>query len=349
MHFRFFKYASVFITVAVILFSMWKGGAWVFLAPIYTFGFIPLLELAFKGSPQNLSKAEEELAKDDWKYDWIVWSVVPIQFATLYYFLQRVSDPQLRSWEVVGMILAFGISCGVLGINVAHELGHRSTRYERLLSKMLLATSLYMHFYIEHNRGHHKNVSTDEDPASARVGENIYAFYFRSVKGSWLSAWHLEGMRLKNSNRNFISLYNEMLVFQLVQLLLLTLITWVWGWKVMLCFVGAAILGFLLLETVNYIEHYGLRRKKTAGGQYERVMPAHSWNSDHPVGRIMLFELTRHSDHHFMTSRKFQLLRHLEESPQMPTGYPGMMVLSLFPPLWFKVIHRTMKKYNTLL
>jgi alkane 1-monooxygenase len=346
MHLRFFKYASVYITVAIILFSMWKGGIWIFLAPVYAFGVIPLLELFFQGSPENLSQAEEELARKDWKYDLIVWSVVPIQLTTMVYFLYRVSDPSLRNWEIAGMIIAFGISCGVLGINVAHELGHRTTWYEKTMSKMLLATSLYMHFYIEHNRGHHKNVSTSEDPASARYGENIYAFYFRSVKDSWLSAWRIEQERLKNSNRIFISIRNEMLVFQIIQLLLLAGIASVWNWNVMIYFMGAASLGFLLLETVNYIEHYGLRRKKIDSDRYERVMPTHSWNSDHPVGRIMLFELTRHSDHHYMTSRKFQILRHLDESPQMPTGYPGMMVLSLFPPLWFKVMHRTMERYK---
>ncbi len=346
MNLRFFKYVSVYVTVAVIFFSMWMGGIWVFLAPIYAFGMIPLVELLFKGSPENLSQAEEDLAKKDWKYDLIVWSVMPIQFITLFYFLQRVSDPSLKNWEIMGMVIAFGISCGVLGINVAHELGHRSTRYEKLFSKMLLMTSLYMHFYIEHNRGHHKNVSTNEDPASARLGENIYAFYFRSVINSWISAWHIEGERLKNQHRKFLSVHNEMLVFQFIQLIMLIAIALIWSWTVMFYFVAAAILGFLLLETVNYIEHYGLRRKKMEDDRYERVMPIHSWNSDHPVGRIMLFELTRHSDHHYMTSRKFQILRHLDESPQMPTGYPGMMVLSLFPPLWFKVMHQVIEKYN---
>jgi alkane 1-monooxygenase len=323
---------------------MWKDGLWVFLALVYTFGIIPLAELFFQGSEKNLSQAEEELARKDWKYDLLVWSVVPIQFATMYFFLQRISDPSLKMWEMAGIIIAFGISCGILGINVAHELGHRSTTHEQLMSKMLLLTSLYMHFYIEHNRGHHKNVSTDEDPASARYGENIYAFYFRSVKDSWLSAWKIENERLKSANQNFISIHNQMLVFQVIQLFLLVAIIWFWNWKVMLCFVAAAAIGFLLLETVNYIEHYGLRRKKIGSERYERVMPTHSWNSNHPVGRIMLFELTRHSDHHYISSRKFQILRHLDESPQMPTGYPGMMVLSLFPPLWFKVMHAELTK-----
>ena len=346
MQFRFLKYASVYISLTVIMSSLVAGGVWVFVAPLYVFGLIPLIELFFGGSEQNMDKAQEEIAKKDWKFDFILWSTVPLQFAIMFYFLNRVDDGSLQLWEKLGMMFAFGISCGVLGINLAHELGHRNTWYEQFLSKMLLTTSLYLHFFIEHNRGHHKNVSTDEDPASSRYGEVIYAFYIRSVRDSWLSAWRLEGERLKKANHGFWSIHNEMLIYQIIQISLLVAIAVLWSWQVMLLFIGSATIGFLLLETVNYIEHYGLRRKKIDGDYYEKVMPIHSWNSNHPIGRIMLFELTRHSDHHYMASRKYQVLRHFDYSPQMPTGYPGMMVLALFPPLWFKVMHKQIEKYK---
>jgi alkane 1-monooxygenase len=273
--------------------------------------------------------------------------VVPVQYVLLFFFLNRVSEGNLTWWEITGIIFAFGIACGVLGINVAHELGHRNTWYEQTMSKMLLLTSLYMHFYIEHNRGHHKNVSTDEDPASSRYGETIYAFFIRTVRDSWLSAWKLESDRLKKANLSFWSMHNEMLRYQFIQLGFIALIGFIWGWKVMLYFIASAIVGFLLLETVNYIEHYGLRRKKIDGAYYDKVLPIHSWNSDHPIGRMMLFELTRHSDHHYLPSRKYQVLRHFDDSPQMPTGYPGMMVLSFFPAIWFRVMHKQISKYKS--
>lgn len=346
MSIRHFKYASVYISIGIIMTSLILGGKFIFIAPLYVFGFIPLLELFWSGSTINMDKVEEEIARKDWKYDFIVWSVVPLQFAVMFYFLNRIDDGSLALWEKVGMTFAFGISCGVLGINVAHELGHRNTWYEQLLSKMLLATSLYLHFFIEHNRGHHKNVSTDEDPASSRYGEIIYTFYFRSVINGWLSAWHLETERLKKANQSFWSYHNAMLLYQIIQIGMLAAIALIWNWQVMLWFIGAATVGFLLLETVNYIEHYGLKRKKIEDAYYEKVMPVHSWNSNHPIGRIMLFELTRHSDHHYMANRKYQILRHFDHSPQMPTGYPGMMVLSLFPPLWFKVMHKQIDKYK---
>lgn len=349
MSLSYFKYASVYISITFILLSLVYGEYFAFVAPVYVFGLIPLIELFSKGTTKNMEKAEEEIARKDWKYDVVVWSVVPLQFAIMFFFLNRVGDATLHWWEIAGMIFSFGISCGVLGINAAHELGHRNTWYEQLMSKMLLATSLYMHFFIEHNRGHHKNVSTDEDPASSRYGETLYAFYFRSVRDGWLSAWHLEGEMLKKQNQSFWSLHNEMLIYQFIQGAMLLAIGVVWGWKVLLFYILAATMGFLLLETVNYIEHYGLRRKKVDGAYYEKVMPIHSWNSNHPIGRIMLFELTRHSDHHYMASRKYQILRHFDHSPQMPTGYPGMMVLSLFPPIWFSVMHREIDKYKATL
>lgn len=346
MGIRFLKYGSVWVSIAIIMTSLVFGGKWVFVAPLYVFALIPLIELFFGGSEVNMTKVEEEVAKKDWKFDFVVWSVVPLQFALCFFFFNRLDDNSLAIWEKLGMMFALGIACGVLGINVAHELGHRNTWYEQLMSKMLLATSLYMHFFIEHNRGHHKNVSTDEDPASSRYGETIYSFYFRSVINSWLSAWHIEGERLKKTKQSFWSIHNEMLVYQIIQIAMLVAIALIWNWQVMLYFIGAATIGFLLLETVNYIEHYGLRRKKIDGEYYEKVMPVHSWNSNHPIGRIMLFELTRHSDHHYMASRKYQVLRHFDYSPQMPTGYPGMMVLALFPPLWFKVMHKQIAKYR---
>lgn len=343
---KYLKYILVFVSPAVVLVSLIKGGYWSYFAPAYVFLLIPFLELFFTGSSENMSKVEEEIAKSDKIYDYIIWALVPFQVGLLIFFLFRMSSTDLLLWEKIGMMISMGISCGALGINAAHELGHRSTWYEQLMSKILLLTSLYMHFFIEHNRGHHKNVSTDEDPASSRYGESLYAFYFRSVIFSYKSAWHLESERLRKANQSFWTYHNEMLMYQIIQLTLVVLIALVFSWKVMLFFIGAAVIGFLLLETVNYIEHYGLKRKKVNDAYYEKVMPIHSWNSDHAIGRILLLELTRHSDHHYMASRKYQILRHFDESPQMPTGYPGMILLSFFPPIWFYVMHKQIAKYR---
>lgn len=339
------KYTLVYIIPGVVLFSLLQPNGWAFTALVVVFGVLPALEMLLPSSTANMSAAEEEVAKKDRLYDLILYSLVPIQWALLVFFLLRISEPGLPLLVKVGFTTAFGMACGVLGINAAHELGHRPTKHEQLMSKLLLLTTLYMHFFIEHNRGHHKHVSTDEDPASSRYGEVLYTFFFRTITGSWLSAWKLERTRLQRKGQPFLSWHNEMLRFQVVQAALVAAVWLLFGAEVMGWFLAAALIGILLLETVNYIEHYGLRRRKK-GATYERVLPVHSWNSNHPLGRLILLELTRHSDHHYMASRKYQVLRHFHESPQMPTGYPGMMVLSFFPPLWFRVMHKRIEQYR---
>ena len=285
----------------------------------------------------------EETLKNQKIYDWILYGLVPIHFYLLFLFCIQIQKEDIDLFIKIGWITAYGISCGVLGINAAHELGHRSKTYEINMSKLLLMTSLYMHFYIEHNRGHHKNVSTEHDPASARYGETIYAFYFRSILNSFLSAWQIEKDRFVKKDLSHLTIKNEMIQFLLIQSIFLFLIFWFTNFQVLCFYILAACIGILLLETVNYIEHYGLSRQKN-GEDYERTTPIHSWNSDHQFGRLLLLELSRHSDHHYIASRKYQILRSHENSPMMPTGYPGMMILCLIPPLWFSIMNPKIDK-----
>lgn len=344
---RAVKYMLVFTLPALAYLAFKNVGFVPWLPLLYVFGLIPFLELIFSPDEKNLSAAEEEIARKDVFYDLLLYATVPVQYFLLFVFINTISS-DMKTADWLGKVISMGLLCGVFGINVAHELGHRSTYYERLMAKSLLLTSLYMHFYIEHNRGHHRHVATPQDPASARYGEPIYIFWLRSVWFSYLSAWHLEYERMSKAGRKWYSWHNEMLRMQILQFLFLTAIAWFFGLFVAASFILASCIGFLLLETVNYIEHYGLVRQKK-GTRYERTMPSHSWNSNHVLGRLMLFELSRHSDHHYIASRKYQLLRHHDDSPQMPTGYPGMMLLALIPPLWFKVMHRKIKENETAL
>lgn len=340
------KYLGV-LTLPALAYLSFHSHDWLtYLPVIETFVLIPLLEVMFRPDHHNISNEEEEIRKKDRLYDFVVYLTVPVQFWMLWVFLNTINEPGLSMITLIGRISSMGLLCGVIGINVAHELGHRHTNHEKLMAKALLLTSLYMHFFIEHNRGHHKNVSTEEDPASARYGEVVYTFWLRSIINSYLSAWKLESEKLEKRNASFISLQNEMLWFQLIQVALVLGIFFLFGLGVMFYFLAAALMGILLLETVNYIEHYGLKREKNPQGKYERVMPHHSWNSDHVIGRLVLFELSRHSDHHYIASRKYQVLRHMEKSPQMPTGYPGMMILALIPPLWFLIMHRKIEEFT---
>lgn len=340
MQLRAFKYLSPLLLYAGALQAFTGYGIWCYVPLIYAWVIIPLLELLLTPDPSNLSEAEEEMARADKTYDYILYLVVLLQVTALFYFLYSLRDPALTTADIIGRTGTMGLLCGTFGINVGHELGHRVSKFEQALAKISLLTSLYMHFFIEHNKGHHKNVATPHDPSSARYGENIFSFWMRTLWFSYASAWRIAAKDLQKRNLPAVSLRNEMLQFQGIQLALVITIYGLFGWKILLCFLAAALVGALLLETVNYIEHYGLQRRELQEGKYERAAPQHSWNSNHVIGRVMLFELSRHSDHHYLASRKYQVLRHHENAPQMPTGYPGMMILSLMPPLWFRVMNK---------
>jgi alkane 1-monooxygenase len=344
MQTRAFKYSSPLI-IYILAWLSFAGTGWLTWTPIlYAWVLMPTLELFIRPDEKNLDAAEEELAKKDRLYDYMLYMIVALQFAALYFYLTSMKTPDLLWWEVAGRTWSMGLLCGSFGINVAHELGHRTKKYEQVFSKALLLTSLYMHFYIEHNKGHHKNVATPQDPASARYNEPVYTFYLRSVIFSYLSAWKIANSEMKKQGLPVLHWKNEMLQIQVIQLLFVTAIVLMFGWLITFYFLNAALIGFLMLETVNYIEHYGLQRKQRADGNYERAMPQHSWNSNHILGRLMLFELSRHSDHHYMASKKYQVLQHHDDAPQLPTGYPGSMILSLFPPLWFYVMNKKIRQ-----
>jgi alkane 1-monooxygenase len=314
-----------------------------FLPLIYGFGVIPLLDQIVGPKAANLTALEHDSAEANRLYDVIIYLSVPVQLLMVGWFLIELQHP-LSTADLVGRITAMGMMCGVLGINVAHELGHRPKALERFMAKMLLATSLYMHFYIEHNKGHHRNVGTADDGATARRNEVLYMFWFRTIIRSFRSAWQITEKELRRKKQNVWSLKNEMLVMLLVQALLCSTIAVLFSTFTLLCFLSAAFMGVLLLETVNYIEHYGLYRNKVNEYRYEDVEPEHSWNSDHVLGRWVLFELTRHSDHHYEPSKHYQLLDSMKGASQLPAGYPAMMVLSLFPPLWFSVMNSRLPK-----
>lgn len=338
------KYALPFILPLLFIAGIAYGGWLNFGVAIFAFGFIPLMELLVKPNAENLDAAELEMRREDRSYDYLLYLIVPMVYGCIAWYFYNLAFRNPSNIEIAGTTVSLGIILGGIGINVAHELGHRNIRFEQTLAKLLLLPCAYLHFFIEHNRGHHKNVSTPEDPASSRMNETLYHFWIRSLVYSYISAWKIENKDLKRRMKPVWSFKNQMLRFQGYQVVFWGVLLLLFGWKNILLYTGAAIIGFLLLETVNYIEHYGLQREKISEFRYEKVNPIHSWNSNHVVGRIMLFELSRHSDHHFQPQKKYQILEHHDQSNQMPTGYPGMMLLSMFPPIWFSVMNPKIEK-----
>lgn len=345
---RILKYFIPFILFAGAWLSYHAVGIACWASILFSFLFIPIAELFLPADEQNLSVEDELAAKNNSVYDLVLYIAFGLHLLCLYYYLDQVADPHITMLDRLGRMLTAGLLAGIFGINLAHELGHRSNKLEQDMAKILLSTSLYMHFFIEHNRGHHTHVSTPDDPSTAKYRQSIFAFYFQTIPGTYLSAWRINNKILKNQQAGFFSIQNEMLLFHLFQVLLLVGIYGMWGLATLGYFLVAAGIGILLLESVNYIEHYGLMRQMNSSNRYGRVQPEHSWNSNHLLGRVLLFELSRHSDHHYSASRKYQILRHHAGAPQMPTGYPGMLILAMIPPVYFKVMDQQMQKYGVL-
>jgi alkane 1-monooxygenase len=314
-------------------------GVFWFYGPVLVFGIFPLLDLAVgldaRNPPESVIKALEQ----DRYYRWCTYAYIPVQYAGLIFACWEWSYGDLSVIESIGLALTVAMVSGI-AINTAHELGHKRASLERWLSKVALAQSGYGHFFIEHNRGHHVRVATPEDPASSRLGESFYRFWPRTVAGSLRSAWELERVRLGRLQSSMWTPRNDILSAWAMTVVLFGALVAVFGLVVLPYLLIQAVLGFSLLEVVNYLEHYGLLRQRREDGRYERTRPEHSWNSNNTASNVLLYHLQRHSDHHANPVRRYQALRHVEEAPQLPTGYAGMIVVAAFPPLWRRVMDR---------
>jgi alkane 1-monooxygenase len=314
------------------------GGLWLGLALGVVFVLIPLAELVLPAPMDNPDGQEIERRLEDPRYDAVIYLAIPVQIGLILFLLHQVSTGALAGLELGAAIFSIGLSNAGFGINTGHELGHRAEKHHQIAAKFLLGTTLYAHFFIEHNRGHHARVATPDDPATSRKGEWVQAFWLRSMVGGFRSAWDLEASRLGRKGESPWSLGNEMLRIQALQVLAVASAVVVFGPLAAAVWMGSALVAGLMLETINYLEHYGLLRERNERGRWARVAPHHSWNSNCILGRLLTFELTRHSDHHAHPKRAYPGLRHFDDTPQLPTGYPGMMVLSLCPPLFFALM-----------
>ncbi len=317
-----------------------------FVGPLLVFGLFPVIDLLRGTDPSNPPDDVIRWLEQDRYYRWCTYAFLPFQYAGLVFACWLWTHGGLSTLDSIGLALTVSMVSGI-AINTAHELGHKRASLERWLSKVALAQSGYGHFYMEHNRGHHVRVATPEDPASARLGESFYAFLPRTVAGSLASAWRLERVRLHRCGRRSLSVHNDILQAWAMTVALFAGLTIAFGAVVLPFLVVQAAIGFCLLEVVNYLEHYGLLRQRREDGRYERTRPEHSWNSNNVASNLLLYHLQRHSDHHANPTRRYQALRHVEEAPQLPTGYAGMIILAVIPPLWRRVMdHRVLDHYE---
>lgn len=329
-----------------MVFASWLGvaltgsAAFWWTGAIVTFGIIPVADRIIGTSAENPPEDTVTPLHTERFYRWATYLYLVNQYLALLFACWLWSGGGWVTMTLVdqlGLLVTVALSGG-MAINAAHELGHKREDLERRLSKIALAQTCYGHFFVEHNRGHHARVATAEDPASARFGESLYRFVARSVVGGFRSAWHLEASRFARLDRSPWTLRSDLISAWLLSVALFTVLVPWFGPVVLPWLIAQAVLGFCLLEAVNYIEHYGLRRQRLAGGRYEPVRPAHSWNSSSVVTNLCLFHLQRHSDHHAHPLRRYQLLRHADDAPQLPAGYAAMVLLALIPPMWRHVM-----------
>jgi alkane 1-monooxygenase len=321
------------------------GVFWWF-GPMFMYILLPLLDTFVGTDAENPPESVVKRLEEDKYYRYCTYAYIPLQYAGLVFACVMWSSGDLSVLESIGLAITIGVVAGV-AINTAHELGHKRKNGERWASKVALAQTGYGHFFIEHNRGHHVRVATPEDPASSRLGESLYAFLPRTVKGSLTSAWELEKVRLERVGAPVCSLKNDVLNAWAMTVVLFAVLTIAFGPVVLPFLLLQAVYGFSLLEVVNYLEHYGLVRQKREDGRYERCAPEHSWNSNNTASNVLLYHLQRHSDHHANPVRRYQALRHFDEAPELPSGYGTMITLAYLTPLWRRVMdQRVLAHYD---
>ncbi|KUL22387.1 alkane 1-monooxygenase [Actinoplanes awajinensis] len=322
---------------AALLFATATSSPWFWwLTPVVILGVIPLVDLLVGDDRANPPDEAVPALQASPYYRWITYLFLPAQYAALAVTCAAwVRGPGVIGG--VGLVLTAGLVNGI-AINTAHELGHKRETAERWLSKIALAPTGYGHFFVEHNRGHHVRVATPEDPASSRLGESFWRFWPRTVLGSLRSAWRLETSRHRLRGRSPWHPRNDILNAWVMTVAVLGLLIGVFGVRALPFLLLQAVVGFTTLEAVNYLEHYGLLRQRTATGRYEGVDPRHSWNSDRLTTNVFLFQLQRHSDHHANPLRRYQTLRTFDASPQLPAGYATMLLVALIPPLWRRIM-----------
>ena len=278
-------------------------------------------------------------ARDGTAMAWLLRVFVPLEFVLLGAGLYRAAD---ADWPVLlSVVFCCGFVAGAQGISFAHELGHSRKRFDRALGWILMTLVNYPQFMVEHYRGHHVRAATHDDPASARSGESLWRFLPRTLGGSLRGAWRLERLRLAQRRKSWIA--SPLLWCTLANVAFIAALAGFGQWKMLAFWLLQSAWAVWLLETVNYIEHYGLQRRAGADGRPEPFAVHHAWNADHVLSNSVLANLQRHSDHHMHAWKPYAELEALP-GPQLPTGYAGCIVLAAIPPLWFSLMHARMRQ-----
>ena len=325
--------------IGIALHANTGNEAWLLLPLALNYVLAPILDWLIGEDTNNPPEQVVMQLDRDRYYRWLTYIVVPMHYISLFGVAWYAATQSLSWWGFLGLAAMAGL-VGGLAINTGHELGHKNSRVEKWLAKIVLAVPAYGHFSIEHNRGHHMNVSTPEDVASSRMGESIYKFALREMPGACREAWAIEKQRLTSRGKSTWHPNNQILHSYAMTLVITISLVAMFGWIMIPFLLIHNLLAWFQLTSANYVEHYGLLRQQDENGKYERCEPRHSWNSNHVYSNLVLFHLERHSDHHANPLRRYQSLRHFDSAPQLPSGYFGVYLLAYVPWLWFKVMDK---------
>lgn len=350
----FKKYAYLLVTLPslTLLASVWLShyfghhDVFAFTTLLFVFVLVPIFDHIIGQDPANPDEETQVpvLSKQKF-YPFLTLLCLPMQVVSILYGGHILMTTDFSWLGQVGWILSVGTVGAIVAINVGHELIHKDSSLEQITGGLLFSCVTYGGFKVEHVRGHHVHVSTPEDASSSRYGQTLYQFLPHAYLHNFLNAWSLEAKKLKRKGKSPFSLSNELIWWYSMSFIFAGVCGALWGWMGIAYFFAQSVVAFSLLEVINYIEHYGLHRRKLDNGRFERTNVEHSWNSNYLLTNLFLFQLQRHSDHHAYPKRRYQVLRHHEVSPQLPSGYATMVVIALFPPLWFKIMNPRVEAY----
>ena len=338
-----------FVIPFIMLYVSWEYlNHNVFILIWFLYVVVPIVDVLLPLDNYNLSNEEVKAFEKDKRFFIPLYLYMVIDFGFYFWGIYLFATGSIDSLLDKIMFTVTVAHAGAIGMTIGHELLHRRETIHKVAGTLFYSKVMYSHFFIEHTKGHHKNVATPMDPASAMQGESLYQFLPRSILGGYKSVWKYESQRLarKPKPESAFSLNNRMISFSLAQLTYLSIITYLFGYEVLIYAVTYAMLDVFFLETINYIEHYGLRRECDENGVYEPVNIKHSWNAPQRYTNYLLFKLQRHSDHHANSYKPYQILNSFEDSPTLPNGYSASLLTSFVPSIWFKAIDPLVNAYN---
>lgn len=333
---RNFAYFLSLLPAILVLIGNLNGGILSWLNLFFTLGFLALAEIILPSIKSNNHSSSKDILPD-----LVLLLHCVFQTLTLSSLIYGIHLGYLQNYSLIGSIISTGIYSGQGAIIIAHELIHKHQKWKRMLGRYLLFTAGNFYFEIHHLRIHHKFVGTLKDAATARLNESFYSFLFRTIYGQIKQAWDSEKQLLIKNDLKVISFNNGLLNRIFFQLIWIMLLLFVGGKLLAIAWISCSTIAIILLEYVNYIEHYGLSRTEN-----KRISIADSWQTNKLVSRFFLIDLSRHADHHFHANKPYHTLQSHDQSPSLPGGYASLIIPALIPPLWFQLVNKRIPKYE---